>query len=417
MKALAPVEGTQGKQVVQETMSCVEGTPFQLFGAFLIISNALVIGLETDLGDWAYWPIVEKAFLIAFTLELLTRICLIGPITFICRHPDVHWNTFDVFIVSLGLFDFAYKHLTGKKGAGSFATLFRIIRLLRIMRIFRILKFLKELYVLIYGLVEAVKAVSWVTLLMVFILYVCSIVLVKTVGRPSEDDPYKEFMDYRFGHIMDSMLTLFILMTCPNIYEYEEQPGLLQSHPVLTMFLCSFVIFGSFGVVALLTGVISQSMTEKNEARKNEVRAEHEHMRAQLGTKCEELFSELRVDGNGEASVETVKRLAPDMWKLLKQIGADITHADVERIIDFMDVNGTGLIGMMEFRSTMEKIAEGLSPLGIQEIANRIGVCETKIDKLTDNLMAIQKKNEALQSGMRSLLERLGNRASPASLL
>ena len=53
----------------------------------------------------------------------------------------------------------------------------------------------------------------------VFILYVCSIVLVKTVGRPSEDDPYKEFMDYRFGHIMDSMLTLFILMTCPNIYD------------------------------------------------------------------------------------------------------------------------------------------------------------------------------------------------------
>jgi len=279
------------------------------------------------------------------------------------------------------------------------------------MRIFRILKFLKQLYVLCYGFVEAVKATSWVTVLMVFILYICSIVLVKTVGRPAEDDPYYEFMWYRFGHILDSMLTLFILMTCPNIYEYEEQEGLLQHHPFLTIFLCGFVIFGSFGVVALLTGVISQSMNEKNEARKKEIKAEHERMRAELGDKCEDLFRQLRVDDNGEASVSSVKTLAPEMWRLL-QVGADITHADVERIVEFMDTDGHGLIGLSEFRSVLAKIAEGLSPMGIQEIANRVGVCEAKLVTLNESVEAIRSRNVAIRADMVKLLQLLGSKPS-----
>merc|ERR1719247_2453622 len=106
------------------------------------------------------------------------------------HHPDMPWNLFDTFIVSLGIFDFSVAKFAHGQGTGGFATIFRMIRLLRILRIFRVLKFLKQLYVLAFGLVEAAKAVFWVTVLMVFVLYVCSIVLVKTVGRPSEDDPY-----------------------------------------------------------------------------------------------------------------------------------------------------------------------------------------------------------------------------------
>jgi voltage-gated sodium channel len=396
-----------GKEEVAPPL-CIEGTAFQLFGAGLIVTNALVIGLETDLPGWEYWHVVENTFLVLFTVELLIRICVIGPVTFIALHADVAWNAFDLFIVSLGIFDFANSLMTGTKGAGSFATLFRIIRLLRILRIFRILKFLKQLYVLVYGLIEATKALFWVTFLIVFILYVCSIVMVKTVGRPAEDDPYRDFMNYRFGHILDAMLTLFILMTCPNLYEYEDQQGLLQVHPFLTLFMCAFITFGTFGVVALLSGIITQSMFEKNEARKELIRQEHEAMRAQLGSKCEELFGTLPVNASGEAVVEVVKVLAPAMWNILTKVGANMTHADVETIIDFMDVNGTGLVSSIEFRSTMEKIAEGLTPLGIQEITNRIGVCEVKINKIQDTLDLLWKRNMALQAGLKMVLNHIG---------
>merc|ERR1712050_529430 len=101
-------------------------------------------------------------------------------------------------------------------------------------------------------------------------------------------------MEYRFGHIFDTMLTLFILMSSPNLPTYEEQEGLLQEHVPLALFLCGFIVFGSFGIIALLTGVISESMFEKNEVRKEQVRMEHEDMRQNLGGHCEEMFRTLR---------------------------------------------------------------------------------------------------------------------------
>merc|ERR1719235_478907 len=129
-------------------------------------------------------------------------------------------------------------------------------------------------------------------------------------------------------------------------------------------------------------------------------------MRRTLGQRCESLFLSLEnFDANGEARVEVVKELTGDMWKMLDAAGAEITHADVERIIDFMDVNGTGLIGIQEFRATIEKIAEGLSTMGIQEVANHVGLCESKIDKVQEVVNALDQQTLDLADGMKLLLD------------
>merc|ERR1719359_1201567 len=168
---------------------------------------------------------------------------ILGPRSFFnVYHEDFHWNVFDLFIVGLGVFDFGMTALGGAS-SGGFATIFRMIRLLRILRIFRIIKFLKQLYLLAFGLVEATKAVFWVAILMCFVLYVCAIVLVKTIGRPPENDPHREFLDYHFGSIIESMLTLFVLMSSPNLPAYQDEAGLLESKPIFALFLIGFITF------------------------------------------------------------------------------------------------------------------------------------------------------------------------------
>lgn len=401
-------------QQIAEPESFVEGHAFQAFGGALIVSNALVIGMETDI-EWDYWHFVEHFFLVAFTVELGTRIYMIGPLNFCIHHKDVPWNLFDLFIVGIGLVDSLNFMVTGSAGSGGFATVFRMIRLLRILRMLRMLKFLKHLYVLAFGLIEACKAVFWVTILMFFVLYICAIVLVKTVGRPPKSHPYHDFLSYRFGHIFDSMLTLFILMSSADLPDYENDAGLLQHNPPLTIFLCIFVIFGSFGIVALLTGVISESMFAKNELRKEEVRAEHEEMRQILGSECEVLFRQLPdIDDQGESAVESVKSISPQIYELLSMCGGEMTHSDVVKIIEFMDVDGTGLISCDEFRATVEKIAEGLSPLGVQELANKLGANDAKIEKLTGDVAVLQQDVTAialqckdLSQGIKCILDHL----------
>merc|ERR1719379_1584588 len=126
---------------------------------------------------------------------------------------------------------------------------------------------------------------------MFFVLYVCAIVLVKTVGATPPEDKNYDFLIYRFGSIIDSMLTLFVLMSSPNFVIYQDEEGLLDAHPPFVIFLIMFITFGSFGMIALLTGLISESMFQKNEVRKEQLRIEQEEMKAVITMRCEALFN------------------------------------------------------------------------------------------------------------------------------
>ena len=68
---------------------------------------------------------------------------------------------------------------------------------------------------------------------MLFVLYICAIVLTRTLGHLPEDDVNHSFMSLRFGTIPTAMLTLFELMSQPDIASYEAV--LLRNY---THFLC-----------------------------------------------------------------------------------------------------------------------------------------------------------------------------------
>merc|ERR1711881_381572 len=99
------------------------------------------------------------------------------------------------------------------------------------------------------------------------------------------------------------MITLFVLMSSPNLPIYQDEIGLLESRPFFTVFLIMFITFGSFGMIAMLTGVINESMFENNELRKEEKRLEHDLMRESLGERSAALFGLLPMDAQGMAKV------------------------------------------------------------------------------------------------------------------
>merc|ERR1719316_2522283 len=108
---------------------------------------------------------------------------------------------------------------------------------------------------LVQGFATAGLAIFWVTIMMTVGLYVCAIVLVKTVGR-GED----AFLRERFGAIPTAMLTLFELMSNPDLGPYRYT---FSTHKSLMCFFIVFIVFGSFGMLAVITGIISESMMEK----------------------------------------------------------------------------------------------------------------------------------------------------------
>merc|ERR1719335_1757806 len=178
-----------------------------------------------------------------------------------------------------------------KNKFGFLTTLLRTFRLLRILRVFRLFRMLKQLYLLATGFAEALSAVVWVSLMLFLCLYVCAIVLTRMCAPQYQhegvDVPEErlEFGEEHFGTIMQSMFTLFALMAHPNLETVEAMFASVDSSGELTakvesdtagirFFFMAFIVLGSWAMLSLLTGVMSEHMIEKSAARKAEMKEE-----------------------------------------------------------------------------------------------------------------------------------------------
>jgi len=387
---------------------------FQAAIACLIVANAVVIGIETDSKDFEVWDQVEDKFLFVFASELVLKLIVYRMSFFDFNSGDFWWNSFDFLIVSLGSLDFIVGTLgssahpvQSNSSGGGVATVFRIIRLLRILRIFRIVKFLKQLYMLAFGFALAAVAVSWVTFLMFFVLYVCSIVLVRTVGHAPDDDPNAELLHRKFGSIIVAMFTLFEIMASPTLEDYED---IIWDRPCMAVFIIAFIIFGSFGMIALLTGVISESMFDKNNLRMEEERMERENTRKLLVLTCEKLFDQLpsqdqdkpRSDG---AYTWEVLGLLPQIATLFESEGIDYASEDLFCILDVMDSTGSGTITRDEFKFCIVQMAEGVRPLLIMRIYYAMDSVRKQTTECTNMLQGLLSR-PSLQDAERTATDR-----------
>jgi len=401
--------------------NALDSVQVQCISASVIIANAAVIGLETDYPHIINWSIIEDSFFIFFFLELVTRVITMGPLAYIgCTDDEsakleVTWNLFDLGIVSIGLFDFVSQIVSNPTSGSNFATILRMVRLLRILRIFKIIRFLKQLYLLAYGFVEAAIAVFWVTILMGFVLYVCAIVLTRNYAGLPVSDPHHLFFANKFGSIPQSMLTLFELMSQPDLSAYHDShQSVLASHCELVPFLVAFIIFGSFGMIALLTGVISESMFEKNQARIEEERQEQNQRREKLRTECDVVFRNIDSEGHGCVSQKQLKENTEIIKQLIFEFGSAIDDSDIEKVFEALDLDASGQVDMSEFERGIFQLSGEVKQQSVMELQNGISKCNLEIESCNKALRVMnadvhdQLSNLALM--VNSVLSELTNK-------
>lgn len=347
-----------------------EHLAFQMVMGTIIATNAAVIGLETDHPRYWMWPKLEDAFLVAFVAELSLRLVAFGFSGFFSSsNPDIIWNCFDFCIVIVGCVDRACTSMLGKNSktgsAKIMGMLMRCFRLMRILRIFRIFRVLKQLYLLATGFVDAVLSSLWVTTLAAMILYICAVVLTRLVGMPDETDPLAAFKEGKFGSIGASMLTLFQLMAYPDMEKFE--PLYRESWGFLA-FLVTFVIFGSFTVVSILTGVISESMLERSKHQQEERRADQERSRSIFVRAARKVMQSADERGQGMLGRSQFDRCAGEVLRLCREQYLDIRPRDLEAMFELVDYQGNGVIEIEELLYGMVQLSTEVRPMSIMEL-------------------------------------------------
>jgi len=216
----------------------VYSSPFELTIAFVILLNAISLGLLTmpDISETARvsFETFDKYALYVYTGELILRMISYGtkPWEFFRRG----WNVFDFLIVALSPF---------------FAGQTVVLRLLRLLRLIRIFRFLPEVKVLTLSIVRSIPPLLSMSVLIFLALFIYGMAGVYMFG---------EKLPSHWGNISIALTTLFILLTLENFPVYLDEAILVS--PLALPFYLSYIFIIVFTVLNVFIGIVLNAMDQ-----------------------------------------------------------------------------------------------------------------------------------------------------------
>lgn len=275
-----------------------ENSRFQGFISFVIVANAVTLGLATyqsirhEAGG--VLGTLDDVFLSIFVVELAIRILAHGtrPQNFF----KDGWNVFDFIVITAAF----------APGLRENATLLRLARLLRVLRLVTVLPDLRGI---VRAMVRSLPPISSLVVLMLLIMFVYG--MVGWILFHNEDPD-------QWSNIGDSMLNLFVMLTLENWPSFLEQGQAI--HPASWIYFVSYVLIASFLVINILLAIIINSMEEVREAERERQRARRHEEAAAGGVRAEAALAADAADAIAER-VQALREALDDLERDLTESG------------------------------------------------------------------------------------------------
>lgn len=167
----------------------------------------------------------------------------------------------------------------------------------------------------------------------------------------------------------------------------------MYSDPLLVSFIVVFVLFGSFGVNGLLTGIISESIIEKNTARIEEQRQERDKKRRNLENFAAELFDEIDQEcaGSGCLDRQSLVKYTDQIESLFSSAGVAFPCYDFENMFTIMDLDDSGTIEKAEFVHGIVELCDEVRPMSIMELHSQMSRCNLRFETFEGKVETISQ--------------------------
>jgi voltage-gated sodium channel len=212
---------------------------------FLILLNAVILGLETDtdtmdkMGPQLLF--VDHAILWIFIAEIVVLITARGLAYF--KDP---WCVFDFIVVGIALIP----------ASGSLS----VLRALRVLRVLRLINKVESMRKVVGGLLSALPGLGSVFGLILIIFYVAAVIATNL---------FRHDFPQWFGDLGASAFTLFQIMTLEGWSQELARP-VMEVFPYAWIFFVVFILIATFIVFNLFIAVIVDSITaDKEQDRKD----------------------------------------------------------------------------------------------------------------------------------------------------
>ena len=232
----------------------VDGKLFQGIILFVIVFNAIIMGVETikDLSPDAQFVLatINTICLVIFIIEIVVKLLAYGLAYF--KDP---WNWFDVIIVGVSM-------VSGL----AFMSAFRAVRVLRVLKSLKALRgtkligSVKHLQVIINAIIKSIPSILWTGILLILIYYIFALIGVNLFG---------EAFPAWFGTIGKAMYTLFQVMTLESWSMGISRP-VMEVYSYAWAYFVPFVLLSSFVVMNVVVGIVVNAISEVTAESKEE---------------------------------------------------------------------------------------------------------------------------------------------------
>ena len=252
--------------------SWIESKPVQGFIIFLIVINAIILGMETIPSimstHGALLHAVDAIILSVFVIEIAIKM-----VAFRFSFFKSAWNVFDFIVVGIALIP----------ASGPLA----VLRALRVLRVLRLISMLPQLRLVVEALLKAIPGISSVFALMIVLFYVFSVMSTTMFGS--------QFPEW-FGDIGKSMYTLFQIMTLESWSMGIVRP-VMDQYPYAWSFFIPFILIATFTMLNLFIGIIVNTIQtiheQENEKELEAVEAVMHADTSQLSTQIQQLREDI----------------------------------------------------------------------------------------------------------------------------
>lgn len=344
----------------------VSSPAFDLFTAFMIVLNSILMGIEVEVLSQGYHSelaidALGLGFSLFFLGELILRLVVFRRSFF--TNEDKQWNMFDLLLVLGSLFDSALLFVggDGQVDLGGLKTL----KMLRIARLFRVFRFFRQLSSLALMVIDSMASLFWALLMFSLIVYVFAITISSlTIDWLKQQSPesgpgWKQALVSQNRNDFDSVIQYYgsLSKTIYSLFQATlngEDWGNLCSplwdvDRLAAWLMIGYVLFTMIAMMNIFTGVFVDNALQ-NARKQREVQLEEQlEMQKIWLDQVREFFSAADTDGDGSITVNEIETLINDpiMTAYLQLIGFQFD--DATKVFRLFDKDRSGEIGFDEF--------------------------------------------------------------------
>ncbi|CAE7460338.1 Scn11a [Symbiodinium natans] len=400
----------------------VQSGPFNALILFLIVVNAILLGVEIDVSSQlgedeipSWFMVVNTAIVGIFVLEIILKLIAMGCHDF-WRGPQAGWNMFDVVIVALSTVEvlidlFATTVASNLWGADtwSFMRTLRLARALRGLRFFRMIRYFSALRALILSIISTMSSLLWTLVLLFILFYSFSVIIMQMVSdycrylavvSRSDTNATPECPDELHLHwpsVLESMLTLLYCITDGISWEVALNP-LRQVSLLAVGVLIFYIIISVFTILNVVTGVFVNTAIERASADKDIASLKALQRRTEQMKELQQAFEEIDEGQTNEVRMQDIEKAAS-----LDRLGAcmealDISAEDVKTLFTLIDTDNSGAVDLEEFVSGCMQLHGPAKSLQIAKMSYENKRIKEAIQTIGYQVFEVNRKLSSLRS-------------------